>query len=223
MLQGFILGKKCLFFSFLNALGNVIQQECSQELLVEERRMVLSRGPHVQLHPCAQPPGSGSGGSPGRPTPALHALPHTPGEAGPARPHGSTMCQAHQQRGQKPGEGRAAHGAAPAVAALGLVSSQLCQWPFPLPALDGVTRNAGSPRPVVCHHLNLSLTESQSDLLFLNTKAPTAIPGEAGLPPACWWLPRPPALPPWLLLGCPLTCWPFEQSLLQLKAEVERD
>lgn len=49
MLQEFILGKKCLFISFLNALGNVIQQECSQELLVAERRMGSSSGPHSQL------------------------------------------------------------------------------------------------------------------------------------------------------------------------------
>ena len=38
MLQELILGKVPFFPSFLNALGNVSQQECSPEPLVAERR-----------------------------------------------------------------------------------------------------------------------------------------------------------------------------------------
>lgn len=55
MLQEFILGKKCFFF--LYALGNVIQQECSQEPIMAERRMGLSRGCMSSYHPCPSLPG----------------------------------------------------------------------------------------------------------------------------------------------------------------------
>lgn len=164
--------------------------------------------------PCAQPPGTGSlgCGSPRRPIPTPQTLPHSPREVGPARPHGSTRScpvaagRKAEGRGQMPGEGQAVCGAAPAAEALGFVSSWLCQWPLPLPALDRVTRNAGSPSPVVCHHLNLSLIASQSNLLFPNIKAPRVILGEAGLPlriPVASMPPCPAPLtgarcPPWL-------------------------
>lgn len=92
MLQEFILRKKCLFFSFLNALGNVIQQECSQELLVAKGRMGSSRGLHAQLPSLCPASRDRLFGLclPGGPIPGPQTLPRALREVGPARPHGST-------------------------------------------------------------------------------------------------------------------------------------
>lgn len=116
MLQEFILGKKVpflFFFSFLNALGNVIQQECSQELLMAERRMGMPSS-----RPCARPPGTGSlgCGSPGCSVPAPQLCPMLPGKRGQPSPTAApahampplgTMAAEAEGRRQEPGEGQA--------------------------------------------------------------------------------------------------------------------
>lgn len=45
------------------------------------------------------------------------------------------------------GDGQAAHKATLAAEALGFMSSQLCQWPLPLPALDGVYKKCWKSHP----------------------------------------------------------------------------
>lgn len=161
--------------------------------------MCSSRGPRAQL-PSLCPDGTSSLGCgyPGEPHPC------SPNSAPSSRPTAApspaplllgTIAVEAEGREQKPGEGQAVHGATPAAEALGFMSSWLCQWPLPSPALDGVTRNAGSPGPVVCHHLNLSLIASQSNLLFPNIKAPEVTLGEAELTLRIPVPPLPSALP----------------------------
>lgn len=147
MLQEFILGKSAFFFffSFLSALGNVIQQECSQEPLVAEGRL-------------------GSSSSLGPPLPHAHGSTE-PGSG--AETQGGRNCSW--------GSPRCKHfGFRVLLAAL-----------LPAPALDRVTRRAGSPSPVACHHLSLTLIVSQSNLRFPNIKAPRSDAGGGRASPHC--------------------------------------
>lgn len=206
MLQEFILGKKVPFFFLFSMPWEMSSSRNVPKSCLWMREDVLEQGPACpapipvpsrdQLFGLWLPRG----------TPSLlpKLCPELPGKWGQPSPTaapspaplllGTTAAEA-EGRERKPGEGQAVHGAAPAAEALGFMSSWLYQWPLPFPALDGVTRNAGSPGPVVCHHLNLSLIASQSNLLFPNIKAPRVTLGEAELTLRIPVPPLPPALP----------------------------
>lgn len=181
-----------IFFLSLYALGNVIQQECSQELIMAERRMGSSRGCMPSSHPCPSLPGVAQRAvAPlGAPSVLLKLCPVVLRD----------ICSSRGRR-----EGQAAHKATPAAETLGFMSSWLCQWPLPLPALDGAYKKCWKSQPCDVSSFKLLFNSIPKSFIFPKHQSPpSAMLGEAGLSPKPWCLLHLSALPGGLdtLLGC---------------------